>query len=76
MIALHAVDASPRERLYRTYVGQWLKDDCGVWRQVVKIDRAEDIHRYVDGRCYRSRGRDERTVLTLPRANRTWKREP
>lgn len=52
------------DRHYRTEPGDEIRDPItGQARIVVSIWRADDIHRFVDGHCYRRRHSDERSAL-------------
>lgn len=43
-----------RDGMYRTSVGQWLKNEVtGEWHQVEKIWRGEDIGRFTDSVWFR-----------------------
>lgn len=54
---------------YRTVSGAVLHDWTRGDRVVVQVWRSEDIHRFVDARCYRYRFADERSALHSGRRN-------
>ena len=67
-----------RAHIRRTHIGDVFRDPIsGRLLEVENVWGApEYIAMKVDGKYYRYRYNEKTAVVALPRANRTWKREP